>query len=395
MNIYERLIENPLFFKWIYHPTKEIESYWENYLKTSPDEVEQIIEFKSQFEHYFSYNDQELTDLEKRALAARIIKQLEKKDLQHSRRLSFKTVLRYAAVAVVFFMIGGSLVYLYLGDRQIVDYVDNAALSAQVQQPTLIIEKQKIQLNEGNSELDYTDADNIILDKDKAIKKEKVSKTPTMNTLVIPYGNRSVITLSDSSVVWLNAGSRLIYPSEFVDKTREVFLVGEAYFDVARNENHPFVVKTADVKVMVFGTKFNISAYPEDYSVQTVLEEGSVQVNRVNANLFEKGTDLIPGQMAYFNKKSKETRIINVEVENYTLWTKGLFNFSNTDLNRITKRLERYYNISFEYEDPLSGTIQITGKLDVTQEMDEVFEYLSKLTGFEFIKINRNHYVIR
>ena len=393
MNIYERLIENPLFFKWIYHPTKEIESYWENYLKTSPDEVEQIIEFKSQFENYFTYNDEELTDVEKRALADRIIRKLEKRDIKHTRVLFLRTVFRYAAVAVIFFMIGGSLVYLYLGNRQLDNLADNAILPGQVQQPTLIIEKQEIPLNEGKSELDYSNEDKIVLDKGKTIKKER--QAPVINTLVIPYGNRSVVTLSDGSTVWLNAGSRLVYPSEFVDKTREVFLVGEAFFEVQKNESQPFVVKTADVKVSVLGTRFNVSAYPEDYSVQTVLAEGSVKINRTNANLFEKGIELVPGQMAYYNKKNRDTRIINVEVDNYTLWTQGLFKFSNTDLNRITKRLERYYNLTFEYEDPLSGTIQITGKLDVTQEMNEVFEYLSTLTGLEFIKVNGKQYLIR
>lgn len=395
MNIYDRLIENPLFFKWIYHPSEEIESYWEKYLKTNPREAARIIEFKTRFEQYLDYEDEKLTEIEKRALAKRIIRQLEKADQKQDKYLFVRNMMRYAAVALVFFMIGGSLVYLYLESRQSVELVNNSILPAQLQEPLLIIDKQQIRLNEGKSELDYTNRDKIVVDKERSIIRESKSETPQINTLVIPYGSRSVITLSDGSIVWLNAGSRLIYPSQFVDKTREVFLVGEALFDVKKNETQPFVVKTADVKIAVKGTRFNVSAYPEDYSVQTVLAEGSVEINRNNASLFEKGVTLAPGQMAYFNKKSKDTRIINVDVNHYTLWTEGLFNFSNTDLNRITKRLERYYNISFHFDDPLSGTIQITGKLDVTQNMSEVFEYLSKLTGLEITKINERQYVIK
>ena len=393
MNIYDRLIENPLFFKWIYHPSEEIESYWEKYLKTNPKDAGRIIEFKSRFEQYFDYKNEKLTDIEKRALAKRIIRQLEKTEQKQEHFLSVRNIMRYAAVAIVFFTIGGSLVYLYLESRQSVELVNSSILPAQVQEPMLIINKQEIKLNEGKSELDYTNRDKIIVDKERSIIRESKNETPLINTLVIPYGSRSVITLSDGSIVWLNAGSRLIYPSTFVDKTREVFLVGEALFDVKKNEKQPFVVKTADVKIAVKGTKFNVSAYPEDYSVQTVLAEGSVEINRTNASLFEKGITLVPGQMAYFNKKSKDTRIINVDINHYTLWTEGLFNFSNTDLNRITKRLERYYNINFHFDDPLSGTIQITGKLDVTQNMSEVFEYLSKLTGLEITKINERQYV--
>ncbi len=396
MNIYERLIENPLFFKWIYHPTREIESYWENYLQANGKEADEILEFKSQFENYFKYNEQELSEIEKRNLAERIIKKLEKEAPKVSGISTFKILFRYAAVAILFLLLGGSLVYVYLEQKQDDTLVENFVLPTDIQKPTLIMEKQKIQLESGTSELDYTKKDEIVLNGGEAIKKDTKGETPTMNTLVIPYGNRSVITLADGSVVWLNAGSRLIYPSEFVNKTREVFLVGEAFFDITKSEKQPFVVKTTGIKIAVMGTKFNVSAYPEDYSVQTVLAEGRVKINRTNTTtIFEKGLELVPGQMAYYNKKSQDMRIINVDVESYTLWTQGLLNFSNTDLNRITKRLERYYNITFVYEDPLSGTIQITGKLDVTQEMNEVFEYLSKLTGLSFIKENNKRYLIR
>jgi len=216
-----------------------------------------------------------------------------------------------------------------------------------------------------------------------------------MNTLVIPYGNSSDITLADGTRVWLNAGSRLIYPSRFVDKTREVFLTGEAFFEVTNNEEQPFVVKTVDVNIEVLGTRFNVLAYPEDYSVQTVLAEGKVTVKGADAGLFRKAVQLEPGQMAYFNKKSKETIVNKVDVEPYILWTQGLFSFSNTDFNRITMKLERYYDINFRYDDPMKGTIQVTGKLDVTQEREEVLEYLEILTGLQFIKINDRQYVIK
>ncbi|HKI88025.1 MAG TPA: DUF4974 domain-containing protein, partial [Draconibacterium sp.] len=149
------------------------------------------------------------------------------------------------------------------------------------------------------------------------------------------------------------------------------------------------------IEVNVLGTKFNISAYPEDYSVQTVLAEGSVEINLIAEGAAQKKVNLIPGQMAYYNKKTRDTRIFDVDVEEYTLWTQGLFSFSNTDFNRIVKKLERFYNIHFQFDDPLKGTIQITGKLDVTQERTEVFEYLTKLTGLKIIKINENHYLIK
>ncbi len=394
MDIYERLIENPLFFKWIYHPTKEIESYWVNYLKINPQEADFILDFKSQFENYFKYQEEELSETEKRVLAERIIMQMEKEDARGFSFFFLRSVLKYAAVAIICLLIGGSLVYVYLNKQQNNQLTANSVLPAQMSQPTLIIKNRQIPLKSGTAELDYTNNDEIILNNERTIEKDKKNAF-SMNTLVVPYGNRSVITLADGSVVWLNAGSQLIYPSDFVGKKREVFLRGEAFFSVAKNKKHPFIVKTEDVKISVLGTKFNVSAYPEDYSVKTVLAEGSVKLNRTDATIFERDLKLVPGQMANYNKNEHNIEVADVNVETYTLWTQGLLNFVNTDLTDIVRQLERYYNITFEYEDMLSGPMLITGKLDVTKEMNEVFDNLSKLTGLKFKKTDNKHYLIQ
>ncbi len=125
------------------------------------------------------------------------------------------------------------------------------------------------------------------------------------------------------------------------------------------------------------------------------MAEGSVELSRIHAGRMEKRIQLSPGELAYFNKKNEETHIYNVDVEYYTLWTEGLFCFSNTDLNRIIRKLERYYDIRFQFDDPLKSSIQISGKLDITKEKEVVFEYLSNLTGLDFEKLNANNYVIK
>ena len=396
MDIYEQLIENPLFFKWIFHPTEELNDYWGTYLEQNPEETDAVLEFKSKFEKNLKFTNTTFSEERKKRLARQIAKQLDKLDEKKKRRIFLHNIMKYAAVALLFFTIGSSLVYLYMANRQPEIIVENSVLPAHAQEPVLIIDnKQQIQLNSGESELDYSNSGEIIVNQAESVKKKAKGQSPEMNTLIIPYGSRSVITLADGSKVWLNAGSRLIYPSEFVDKRREVFLVGEAFFDIAKDESHPFYVKTTDVEIKVLGTQFNVSAYPEDYSVQTALAEGRVELSRVNAGLLEKKIQLSPGELAYFNKKSRETIIYKVDLEYYTLWTDGLFSFSNTDLNRIIRKLERFYNIRFQFDDPLKGSIQITGKLDVTKEKDEVFEYLSNLTGLDFIKLNENNYAIK
>ena len=396
MNLFQKLIENPLFFKWIFYPSNEINAYWDHYLEMHPAEAFQILQLKEQIKFHLRFEDKKLTDLEKKRLAEKIAMNIDRVGANKKRLRSLKFLMRYAAVGFLFFFIGGSLVYFYLESRQPPMVFENRALPAQFQDPVLIIgDSKQIALNRGESQLEYSEEGAITLNSEQTIEQESEEKLPEMNTLVIPYGSRSVISLSDGSRVWLNAGSRLIYPSRFVDKTREVFLSGEAFFDVAKNEKQTFVVKTVDVKVHVLGTRFNISAYPEDYSVQTVLVDGSVGIKRSDAGIFEKPVKLAPGQLGYYNKKTSETQISVVDIKEYTLWTEGLFSFSNTDLNRIVKKLERYYNIQFQFDDPFKGSIQITGKLDVTKGREEVFEYLSKLTGLEFLKINERHYIIK
>jgi hypothetical protein len=396
MELYNRLIENPLFFKWIYHSSNEIESYWTHYLAANPDESKLILDFKAQFEKHFTSKNETLSEFEKKALARRIIGELELVDQKTNRFVYIKAAMRYAAVAVLFLTIGGSLVYLFMA-RENTNFVSESfSATHNIKEPVLIIDNgQHIPLNNEESEIDYSADGGIVINKERVVKENELDENPTMNTVVIPYGNRSVISLSDGTKVWLNAGSRLIYPSKFVDKTREVYLVGEAFFKVEKNEEMPFIVKTSNLSVKVLGTQFNVLAYPEDNSIQTVLTEGSVEVIKANAGLFEKSVRLVPGQMALFNKNDNETKVYEVDVEYYTLWTEGIFSFRNTDLSRLVKKLERYYNIRFDYANPLDGTTKVSGKLDVTKGQQEVFEYLQKLTGLQFSKINEWKYEIK
>ncbi len=393
---FNRLIENPLFFKWIFHSSPEINAYWNHYLESNPDYRDQVNELKSQIETYLKYEDKKLTESEKRSLAIRIARKLEQADTKNMQSIILRKMMRYAAIAFLFLFIGGSLVYLYMERRQPQIIVNNSALPAQVQEPLLILgDRSPISLNQGESQLDYSANGKIILNSGQTIMDDNSDAPPEMNTLVIPYGSRSTINLADGTKVWLNAGSRLIYPSRFVDKTREVYLIGEAYFEVKENEKQPFVVKTSDLLVEVLGTKFNVTAYPEDFAVQTVLAEGSVEIKNSDAGRREKGLTLESGYLAYFNKKTQQTRTQKVNVDEYTLWTSGLFSFTNTDFNRITKKLERYYNIQFQFDDPFKGGIQVSGKLDVTKEKSEVFKYLERLTGLQIMEVNERLYVIK
>ena len=171
-------------------------------------------------------------------------------------------------------------------------------------------------------------------------------------------------------------------------------MVGEAFFDVSHDQRHPFIVQVSDLRVKVLGTRFNVSAYPTDNVIETVLAEGKVQMERNNAGLFDRATELVPNQLASFDRTTRETSIRTVDPENYTLWTAGILKFESTDLNRITKRLERYYNIRFKYVDPLVGGLRISGKMELKEDKDEICERIARAASVKIVKVENNLYEI-
>jgi ferric-dicitrate binding protein FerR (iron transport regulator) len=251
-----------------------------------------------------------------------------------------------------------------------------------------------VNLKKSSSTVDYSKKGSVVLNNDSILQTSEEDSN-TMNQLVIPYGNQSRVVLSDNTVVWLNAGSRLVYPTKFKDKTREVLLFGEAFFEVAKNPNQPFVVKTSNLDIKVLGTKFNVSAYAEDNLIQTVLNEGSVAIRRNGAKLFEDDLVIKPNQMASFDKTSNDTKVSSVSADAYSLWTKGLISFEEVDFSRVIKQVERFYNISITFSDHQTEVIRISGKLDLKRSKEEVMEYLSKVSLTNFEQINENQFQIK
>jgi len=395
MDIYERLVENPLFFKWIYHPGPEIDSWWKTYLELNPTEADQILLFKQRFKA-LGYSVEKLSDPEKKILARKIVSGLESIDTKRNRRQLMIGLAKYAAIALLFFSIGSVLVYLKMDKQTRKWVIAESSIPTQLQGPVLILpEGSSIPLKKTESSLDYSKPDQILLNNESVIKQSRESEKIANNQLIIPFGNRSKVTLSDNTIVWLNAGSRLIYPSRFTGERREVLLFGEAYFEVAKNAEMPFVVKTTSIEVKVLGTEFNVSAYPDDNVVQTVLKNGSVSIRRNRGNIFEKELVLIPNQMALFDKTTQDSKIYTVDANDYIIWTKGLLSFDDLEMSRVLKSLERYYNIQIRYADPMVGSQRISGKLDLNKSLNEVFEYMSKVSSTTFKKLDDRNYQIK
>ncbi len=392
----QKYIENLEFLKWIFNTTPAIETHWEHYLLEHPDERNRILELKDRLCDLRFSNDR-LPLSEKEELSKRIINKINHDLKQNKIRLMLHTFLKYAAVALIFAGIGGLVVYTKMGKETI--YQEFARQTIQVssstQGPLLITSNgENVNLKKSNSTVDYSRSGAVVLNNDSVLQTTEDALN-VMNQLVIPYGNQSKVVLSDNTVVWLNAGSRLVYPTLFKDKTREVLLFGEAYFEVAKNQEKPFIVKTSNIDIKVFGTKFNVSAYPEDNVIQTVLKEGSVAIRQQGAGLFVNDILIKPNQMASFNKSNNNTKIYEIDTDYYTLWTKGLISFDEIDLVRVIKKLERFYNISINFSDRQKEIMRISGKLDLKRSRKEVMEYLEKVSLSKFEQISENQYTIK
>jgi transmembrane sensor len=391
----QKFIDNPLFLKWVFHNDPSVQTYWEQYLEENSEEKKDALAFKASL-YNFKLADETLCVAERMQMSAYILSGIKHKMLRKRRLIIFRSLLQYAAVAVFFFAIGGALVYLHLGRQDSFQQLAEKAytISSASQGPVLITSNgEKIGLKSVSSTVDYSKKGEIRLNRDSVIESSP-DQADQLNQLVIPFGNQSRVVLSDNTIVWLNAGSRLIYPAIFKDKTREVLLFGEAYFEVSENPDKPFVVKTTSIDIKVLGTKFNISAYPGDNIVQTVLKYGSVSLRRNGAGMFEKDLIIKPNQMASFNKTTNDTRIYEVDVDYYTLWTKGLISFEEIDFIRIIKKIERFYNISVSFSLKETETIRISGKLDLKRSRKEVMEYLEKVSLTKIKQVNENQYII-
>ncbi|HVI49216.1 MAG TPA: FecR domain-containing protein [Chitinophaga sp.] len=219
----------------------------------------------------------------------------------------------------------------------------------------------------------------------QTVQQAVAENSLTFNTLLVPYGNTAFLQLSDGSKVWLNAGSRLIYPIAFTEGKREVYLEGEAYFDIAADPAKPFSVYAADLKVAVLGTAFNVSAYKDDPFRQVVLASGAVQLKPFRGK--DTNTDpvtLKPGNKAVYAENAGMA-VVNVDISEYISWKEGIIVAAHMPLYEILKKLSRYYNQPIE-TDTKSGNETFSGKLDLQKSVDDVLNIIAATTSLNYQK---------
>lgn len=200
--------------------------------------------------------------------------------------------------------------------------------------------------------------------------------------LSTPRGGQYKIALQDGTNVWLNAASTLRYPTRFVGNERVVEIVGEAYFEVAKDAKRPFKVKSQGQVIEVLGTQFNISAYPEEQEAKTTLVEGKVAVSLHDAQVDsdERPHTLLPGQQATI--KASSVRVEKVDVSQYTAWKDGFFYFNGDSPQEAFAQLSRWYDFELVYPGEVP-TVQFFGKIERNKSLGSLLKILDK-AGLEF-----------
>jgi len=300
-------------------------------------------------------------------------------------------LLRYTAV--VFLVIGSGFFTLHLSQNK--SAIDQFASSQKIplgKEVSLVMsDGEQIDINNKESRIQYNRLGTSIL-VDDTIRLEQNNNTNGFNQMIVPYGKRSYLLLSDGTQVWINSGSRLVYAPQFTGDTREVFLEGEAYFEVAKDASKPFYVRTDAFTINVLGTKFNVKAYKDDMEYTTVLVEGKVSM-KVQDQFFSKDVILAPNQKLTLMKGQDDFQRSNVdETGLYTNWIYGYLEFKNANLSDVLKSIQRYYNIDIELNTRDQSSI-VSGKLDLKSEPDRVLTGLGLLSHTKIIKSD-NKYVV-
>lgn len=206
-----------------------------------------------------------------------------------------------------------------------------------------------------------------------------------------PIGTHEEVILSDGTHVWLNAGSLLVYPSTFTDNIRNVFLAGEAYFDVSKDKKRPFVVSTNFLKMKVLGTTFNVSAYPEDTEVSATLETGILKVmvnDRPEAYLLKPDDQLIYSSLTGKVIQQKVNASVHSE------WRKGCLLFTNAPLSDIMRTLERMYGVKFHVRTSIYQTQHLHVHFNQGESIEHIMRIIQLLLpGMEYEIVDQNIYL--
>ncbi|TKG94950.1 FecR family protein [Puteibacter caeruleilacunae] len=211
--------------------------------------------------------------------------------------------------------------------------------------------------------------------------------------VVAPLGERANITLPDGSHIWLNSGSTLRYKTNFGKGNRDVLLIGEAFFKVEKSVT-PFIVEANHkLKVKVYGTRFNVMAYPQELSIETTLEEGSVSLTSTENKGVEEFIE--PGEMAIYRVGDRSLTVEKTDPKMYSDWIKGRLVLRDESLIRLARRLERRFNIEIKMDESLKDEDFHLRATFIDESLDEILSAIEQVGGLNCSRDGRTVFISR
>ena len=219
------------------------------------------------------------------------------------------------------------------------------------------------------------------------LKSGRITDVVISQNAEVPTGTLT-ITFTDGSKIWVNSGSKVIYPAQFTTDSREIFIEGEIYLDIVHDEKRPFIVKTRKMEIRDLGTQFCVSAYNNDANSHVVLVKGKVEIETKG----KRKNTLSPNQLfLYDNKKDKES-VHQVNTQDYVAWKDGYYQFNHQKLDTVLEKLCKYYGIKIHWDEKV-GELTCSGKLDLKENPEKVLNALQNAAPIKVEQIDEQIHI--
>lgn len=306
----------------------------------------------------------------------------------------FLSLYKYAAIAVIAFGVG----FYTLHNRNVPgDFLSHLS-PMDISEPVLLQNNQKyialgaesFSLNEQKGIVKNNHTDKLLsYHQEDASRGFSFGKKRADNRLLVPQGQTYKLALADGTNVMLNAESELTFPSEFDTDRREVFLKGEAFFQVPHNEKAPFIVHTDQLDVQVLGTTFNVSGYNNENMLKVTLVEGSIRIHQQGDSV-----KIRPNEQYNYNKNTREKRVQTVDTELFTSWVNDEYIFKDTTLDEIFNRINHWYMFDVTYESPSLKEKRFFLTIGRDASLDQIIQIINS-TEEVCIEKKDNHIVVK
>lgn len=375
------LLDNDLFLQWVIEPTPELEAFWIQEMNKSEELKKNICDLKNII-NKLRIEEPALSVDAKKLIWKNIKQATENKN--DTNKNHWMVWIRMTAVAAVFIgLLAGVYIYFNVNNQRDIDYmsmVDNVQASQSGNISLVLADNKVVDISKDSSNVVYDNEGKVKIN-EETIESTGNEKPATLNQLIVPYGKTTSLTLSDGTKIWVNSGSKLVYPSVFGKDKREIFIAGEIFLDVVKMDNCPFIVKTDYIDINVKGTQFNVSAYGDESLRSVVLVSGAVSVEGKALN---GRYDIHVNQMLSYEAGTNHIDVSEVDVDHYISWKHGYLFFQRERIDRVLQKLEKYFNVSFTYKGEGFDEIYVYGKLDLTGSLENVLNYISIITSVNY-----------